>query len=59
MIFQLPTDTPNPSQNTPIDLTSIFDIVVFIVAPVVMVFLYFFLQKKERPNNDSKNEDNT
>ncbi|MEZ4817754.1 MAG: adenylosuccinate synthetase [Flavobacteriaceae bacterium] len=59
MIFQLPTDTPNPSQNTPIDLTSIFDIVVFIVAPVIMVFLYFFLRKKERPNNDSKNEDNT
>ncbi|MEZ4779995.1 MAG: adenylosuccinate synthetase [Flavobacteriaceae bacterium] len=56
MIFQIPTDAPNPSQNTPIDLTSVFDVVVFIVAPVVLVFLYFFLRKKERPNSDSKDK---
>ena len=58
MKAQIPTDVPNPSQNTPIDLTSMFDILLYIVAPVVLLFLYFYLRKKSIKNSNSEKEDN-
>lgn len=55
--LQIPTDVPNPSQNTPIDLTSIFDILLFIVAPLVLLIVYFFLRKKSKRGATSEKED--
>ncbi|MEZ4857657.1 MAG: adenylosuccinate synthetase [Flavobacteriaceae bacterium] len=48
MKLQIPTDVPNPSQNTPIDITSVFDIVLFIVAPILLIVFYILLRRKKK-----------
>ncbi|HAT66937.1 MAG TPA: adenylosuccinate synthetase [Flavobacteriaceae bacterium] len=57
MKLQIPTEVPNPSNNTPIDLSNIFDVLLFIVAPLLLVVFYFLLRKKGKENADSKKED--
>ncbi|MAO08577.1 MAG: adenylosuccinate synthetase [Alteromonas sp.] len=58
MKIQIPTEVPNPDNNTPIELTNIFDILVFVVAPIVLIILYFVLRKraKNKKAEDSENE---
>lgn len=41
VLAQQPTHATGPQNNTPINLNSWFDIVVFIVLPLAMVFFYF------------------
>ncbi|GAB5399572.1 MAG: hypothetical protein Aureis2KO_11570 [Aureisphaera sp.] len=44
--MQIPTDVPNPDNNSPIDLTSPLEIVVYIVIPLVMLAIYFWVRRK-------------
>jgi hypothetical protein len=57
MKLQIPTEVPKPSNNTPIDLSNIFDVLLFIVAPLLLIVFYFILRKKSKQNKDSKKED--
>lgn len=58
MKLQLPTEVPNPSNNTAIDFTNIFDILLFVVAPLVLIVFYILLRKKSREDHsNTKDED--
>lgn len=57
---QQPTHVPSPQNNTPIDLNSWFDVVVFIVLPIVMIFLYFQWRRQVKKDKEAdKNKDNS
>ncbi len=57
MKIQIPTEVPHPSNNSPIDLSNIFDVLLFIVAPLLLIVFYFLLRKKSRGNDNSEKED--
>ncbi len=44
--MQISTDVPNPDHNTPIDLTSPLEIIVYIVIPILLLVIYFWVRKK-------------
>ena len=46
--LQTPTGTPKPGSNTPIDLSEPFDIIVYIVMPIVIIAVFFILKKKKK-----------
>ena len=43
---QTPQGLPKPSDNDPIDLSSPFNIIFFIVIPVLAIALYFWLKSR-------------
>ncbi len=53
---QLPTHSPNPQDNSPIDFNNLFDVIVYIVLPVSMFILYFLWRRKVKKNRKNKNE---
>jgi hypothetical protein len=52
---QRPTHSPNPQDNTPIDFTNLFDVIVFIILPIVMFIFYILWRKQVKKNKDNKN----
>ncbi|MCM4162232.1 MULTISPECIES: adenylosuccinate synthetase [unclassified Arenibacter] len=48
LLLQLPIGTRNPDDNSPIDLTSTFDIVVYIILPILMIIFYILWRKKNK-----------
>ncbi|GAL77766.1 hypothetical protein JCM19274_5479 [Algibacter lectus] len=50
-ILQLPMGTPNPDDNQPLDLSDPFELIVFIVLPVLAVFFYILWRKKRKDKN--------
>ncbi|MDN3667235.1 adenylosuccinate synthetase [Algibacter miyuki] len=50
-ILQLPMGTPNPDDNQPLDLSDPFELIVFIIIPVLAVFLYILWRKKRKNKN--------
>lgn len=52
---QRPTHSPNPQDNTPIDLNNLFDVIVFIVLPIGLFILYFLWRKQVKKNRGNKN----
>ena len=51
LFAQLPLGTPNPDDNTPIDFSDPFDVIVFIVLPIVIVLFYVYWRKTRNKNN--------
>jgi len=51
---QRPTHSPNPQDNTPIDLNNLFDVLVFIVLPILMI-IFYILWRKQLKNKGNKN----
>jgi heme/copper-type cytochrome/quinol oxidase subunit 2 len=51
---QKPTHSPNPQDNTPIDFTNLFDVIVFIVLPILMFIFYFLWRKQVNKNRGNK-----
>jgi len=47
-LLQLPIGTRNPDDNDPIDLTSTFDILVYIILPILAVIFYILWRKQKR-----------
>lgn len=45
---QTPQDLPKPSDNEPIDLTSPFSIIFFIVVPVLAIITYIILKRRQK-----------
>jgi hypothetical protein len=42
---QKPTHSPNPQDNTTIDFNNLFDVIVFIVMPILMFIFYIIWRK--------------
>lgn len=51
LLLQLPIGTPNPDNNNPIDLTRPFDVIVYIILPILVIIFYILWRRKKR-NND-------
>lgn len=49
---QLPLGTRNPDDNSPIDFTSPFEVIVYIILPILIAIFYIIWrrQKKQRRN---------
>jgi len=48
LLLQTPTGTPKPGSNTPIDISNPFDVIVYIVMPIVIIAVFFILKKKKK-----------
>ncbi len=51
-ILQLPPGTQNPDDNTAVDFRDPFDLVVFVILPVVLIVLYLIWRKKRKNRKD-------
>ncbi|MAW94303.1 MULTISPECIES: adenylosuccinate synthetase [unclassified Leeuwenhoekiella] len=47
-ILQLPPGTQNPDDNLPVNLKDPFDLVVFIILPIILIVLYIIWRTKRR-----------
>ena len=52
LLLQLPIGTRNPDDNSPIDLTNAFDVIVYIILPVLMIIFYIFWRKKKKKDKN-------
>lgn len=50
--LQLPIGSRNPDDNSPIDLNSPFDLIVYIILPILMVVFYILWRKKKKEDGD-------
>lgn len=48
LLLQMPIGTRNPDDNNPIDLTSTFDVIVYIILPILLIIFYILWRKKKR-----------
>ncbi|SHJ37400.1 hypothetical protein SAMN04487911_1192 [Arenibacter nanhaiticus] len=48
LLIQFPIGTRNPDDNDPIDLTSAFDVIVYIILPILLVIFYILWRKKKK-----------
>ncbi|MDC8004357.1 adenylosuccinate synthetase [Aureisphaera galaxeae] len=56
--MQVSTDVPNPTNNPPIDITSPLEVIVYIVIPIALLIVYFWVRKKGRSTSkDQVGED--
>lgn len=55
--LQLPFGTRNPQDNKPIDFSSAFDVIVFIILPILMVAFYFYWRKTQKRDKDEQHRD--
>lgn len=44
--MQIPRQVPHPSNNSPIDITNPWEIIIFIVIPIILLVIYFWSRKK-------------
>ncbi len=51
---QQPTQAPGSQNNSPIDLSNWFDIIVYIILPLCMVLLYFLWRRQVKRDNENK-----
>ncbi|WP_179019617.1 adenylosuccinate synthetase [Winogradskyella forsetii] len=47
---QTPKGTPNPGESKPIDFSDPFELIVFIILPILIIGFYFFWRNKNRGN---------
>lgn len=52
LLLQLPIGTRNPDDNSPIDLTNTFDVVMYIVLPILMIIFYILWRKKKKKDKN-------
>lgn len=49
--LQLPFGTRNPDDNSPIDFSSAFDVIVYIILPILMIIFYFLWKRQKNKDN--------
>ncbi len=49
--LQIPREVPHPDNNTPLDFSNPFEVIIYIVIPVLLIVMYFFLRKKKHSKN--------
>lgn len=52
LLIQLPIGSQNPDDNDPIDFTSTFDVVVYIILPVLMIIFYILWRRRKKRDKD-------
>ncbi|WP_191859513.1 adenylosuccinate synthetase [Hanstruepera ponticola] len=52
VISQLPPGTRNPDDISPIDISKPFNIIVFIILPILIIILYLIWRKQKNRNKD-------
>lgn len=57
MMIQIPTDVPNPANNTPVNLNNPFEVILYVIAPILLFVLYLYLRKKSRSNKTTNESD--
>jgi len=55
---QIPREVPHPNNNTPLDVTNPFELIVYVIIPVAMIVLYFYLRKKRKASRKNEEENN-
>lgn len=45
--LQLPIGTPNPDDNTALDFSDPFEVIVFIILPIACIIFYIIWRKKK------------
>ena len=58
LLFQIPREVPHPDNNTPLDVTNPFELIVYIIIPITLIVVYFFLRKKRNSRENSDKENN-
>ncbi len=54
---QIPTEVPKPQDNSPINLSDPFELIVFVVLPILFIIFFFVWRgkkKKDIANNANK-----
>ncbi|WP_178988525.1 adenylosuccinate synthetase [Winogradskyella schleiferi] len=51
LLTQTPKGTPNPGESKPIDFSDPFEVIVFIILPILIIAFYFLWRKKNRGKN--------
>lgn len=52
LVIQLPMGTPNPDDNHALNLSDPFEVIVFIILPILMVLFYIFWRRQK--NKDKR-----
>ena len=47
-LLQLPFGSRNPDDNKPVDMSDPFEVIVFIVLPIIIVILYFLWRRDKK-----------
>lgn len=54
-LAQIPTEVPKPQDNTPLNFSDPFEIIMFFILPIVFIVLFFIWRgKKKRDAEDKK-----
>ncbi|EGV44805.1 adenylosuccinate synthetase [Bizionia argentinensis JUB59] len=53
LLLQIPTNAPNPGDSGTVDLTKPFDLIVFIILPIIIVILYFIWKRNKKRDGDT------
>lgn len=48
LLIQMPIGTQNPDDNAPVDFSSAFDVIVYIVLPILLIIFYIFWRRKKK-----------
>lgn len=51
-ILQLPQGTQNPDDNLPVDLKDPFDLIVFVILPILLIVFYIIWKRKRKNRKD-------
>jgi len=52
MVSQLPTDVPNPANNTAIDFENPLEVIVYIVIPIALIIMYLYFRNRSRKRKE-------
>ncbi|MEO8773154.1 MAG: adenylosuccinate synthetase [Gelidibacter sp.] len=48
LLLQKPSATPNPGSNSSIDFSTPFDVIVFIILPIIIIILYVYWRRSKK-----------
>ncbi|GAB3326928.1 hypothetical protein GCM10027429_00120 [Marivirga atlantica] len=54
-LVQIPQGVPNPADSEPLLINSTFDIILYIVLPILILIGYFLWRKRQKKRNEDKN----
>ncbi|RXG32327.1 adenylosuccinate synthetase [Leeuwenhoekiella marinoflava] len=52
ILNQLPPGTQNPDDNLPVDFKDPFDVIVFVILPILLIVGYLLWKRKRRNDKD-------
>ncbi|HLV38869.1 adenylosuccinate synthetase [Xanthomarina sp.] len=55
LVLQKSSFTPNPGDTGTVDLSRPFDLIVFVITPIVLVILYFIWKRMKKKDKEKTN----